>query len=193
MGGPSSTNATQPSDPATWLDQYGDLLYQHALARVSRQDVAEDLVQETFVAALKARGQFSGKSLEKTWLLGILKRKIVDHYRAASRTASSDHSPIPLEEFFRENGHWKANVPKWPSDPERAIEDREFWRVLELCKSKLPQTLAAAFTLRELEELKTDETCKTLGITPSNLSVRLHRARLLLRRCLERYWYSEKG
>lgn len=190
MSAPRPPNEIQGSDPATWVDRYGDVLYRHALSRVGRCDVAEDLVQETFLAALKARDRFSGQSLESTWLLGILKRKIVDHYRKARSTQSVGEEIVSLLEFFRKNGHWKANLPKWPSDPQQDLEDREFWQVLQHCKSELPESLAAAFTLRELEQLETRETCTALGISPSNLSVRLHRARLLLRRCLERNWFS---
>ena len=191
----SSRETTRGSDPVTWLDQYGDTLYRHALSRVNRQDVAEDLVQETFLAALKARARFSGRSSEKTWFLGILKRKIVDHYRMVGRTQSASvdsEDIVPLSHFFREDGHWKSNLRKWPADPQRSLEDREFWDILQACLSKLPRTLSAAFALREMEELQTDQACEALQISPVNLSVRLHRARLLLRRCLERSWFSPR-
>jgi RNA polymerase sigma-70 factor (ECF subfamily) len=93
-------------------------------------------------------------------------------------------------DFFRAGGSWKAPPRHWPGDPQAALENREFWQVLENCLSKLPRGLAAAFAMRELEEMETRETCQALGITATNLFVRLHRARLMLRQCLEQNWFA---
>ena len=178
-----------PTDPATWLDRYGDVLFRQAVLRVRRRDVAEDLVQETLLAALGARGRFSGQSTELTWMVGILKRKVVDHFRTASRRPVEE-SDASVGDSFRADGRWSTPLRKWPTDPQTTLEDREFWLVFERCRSKLPDGVAEAFVLREVDDLDRAEICEALGISASNLSVRLHRARQLLRRCLEHHWFS---
>jgi RNA polymerase sigma-70 factor (ECF subfamily) len=184
-----TANDPASTDPATWLDRYGDVLYRHALLRVHHREMAEDIVQETLLAALKARENFSGRSSEQTWLLGILRKKVVDCFRRETRRREEDPEIVGLSEFFAKNRRWKTNLEKWPTDPEKTLEDREFWRIFELCRSKLPSTLASAFVLQEIEQLGREKICEVLNISRSNLSVRLHRARLLLRRCLERLWF----
>lgn len=181
------------SDPASWLDRYGDVLYRHALLRVRRHELAEDLVQETLLAALEARKRFSGDSSEQTWLISILRRKVVDHFRRASRSRPAELDTASGPEFFTPRGRWKGNLRAWPGDPRQVLEREEFWQVLELCLSRLPSAVAGAFVLKELEGLARTEVCDELQITPSNLSVRLHRARLLLQQCLDRNWFSGNG
>ena len=177
------------TDPATWLDRHGDVLFRQALLRVRRREVAEDLVQETLLAALRSRDRFSGQSTEQTWMVGILKRKVVDYFRKASRRPVEE-SDASVEGLFRSDGHWSSSLRKWPSDPQDTLEDREFWTVFERCRSKLPDGVADAFVLREVDDQDRADICKTLGISASNLSVRLHRARQLLRRCLEKHWFA---
>lgn len=196
MDGSDSDSQTSASDPSGWVDQHGDALFRYALLRVRSTELAEDLVQEALVAALAARHQFEGRSAERTWLVGILRNKIVDHVRRAAREQPADQdraTEASVADFFDRTGHWKSKPAQWPSDPGHVAEDQEFWRVFDECMGKLPGTLAHAFTLRELEELPTDRICKLLSVTPSNLWARLHRARMLLRRCLEFKWFAPEA
>ena len=186
---PASEDSTR-TDPANWLDQYGDILYGYALLRVRRQDVAEDLVQETLLAAIEARKRFAARSSERTWLISILRHKIVDHFRREQRARLEVVDLGEEAQFFDANGRRKSYVPKWRGDPQQTLEREEFWQTLEQCLSQLPPAIADTFVLKELDRLAGEEICSELQITPSNLSVRLHRARLLLQQCLERNWFS---
>jgi len=183
------------SDPETWLEQYGDYLYRFALARIRDRAAAEDLVQETFLAALHARENFKGRSSVTTWLAGILKHKIIDLIRKESRNQPvEDVEPfIPtFDDLFDERGKWKIGPSKWTVSPLELYEQKEFWRILDLCLSELSSRLARIFTLRELEELSTKEICKVFDISATNCWVMLYRARMLLRRCLEINWFSSE-
>ena len=183
-------------DPETWVDQYGDYLYRFALSRLQDRAAAEDLVQETFLAALHARENFKGRSSVTTWLTGILKHKIIDHLRKESRNQPvEDVEPFTpsLDDLFDEKGKWKVGPSKWTGSPSELYEQKEFWRILTQCLSELSGRLAQIFTLRELEELSTEEICKVFDISATNCWVILYRARMLLRRCLEINWFGVKG
>lgn len=146
---------------------------------------------------LQARHHFAGQSSERTWLVGILKHKIIDHFRKISRERPvSDIEPLPddPEQLFQTTGEWESDrAPiEWVTDPGQGVEWAEFWKVLDQCLSNLPARTARAFTLREMEELSTEEICKILNISASNLWVMLHRARAHLRHCLEVHWFGRK-
>lgn len=183
--------STQLGDPTEWVDRFGDGLLRFAAARVSNRESAEDLVQETFLAAFRHRAQFDGKSTLGTWLVSILRRKIADHYRQLGRPVASLDSAAGSEsiDVFSKNGKWRQVPAKWAAIPEGAAEAREFWQVLESCLGTIPGHLAQAFQMRELSTLPIDDVTKVTGITPEHLAVRLHRARLLLRQCLEKKWF----
>lgn len=185
------------TDPEAWVERYGDYLYRFTLIRVRDPNLAEELVQETLVAALQARERFAGTSSERSWLTGILKHKIVDHFRRRSREQPvEDIEPWTdaLREPFDDAGHWRmlegVGPTEWGQDASQAVQQKEFQDVLQQCLAKLPARIAAAFTLREIEELKTREICKILAISPTNLWVMLHRARIQLRQCLELRWFG---
>jgi RNA polymerase sigma-70 factor (ECF subfamily) len=185
---------SSPHDAAAWLDEHGDALYGYARARVSRREVAEDLVQDTFLAALQARDRFQGRSSVRTWLLSILRHKILDHYRRIAESRAATHSAAIegddsiRERYFSAQGFWKKGLASWRT-PEKSLEDGEFWDVLEGCLSRLPRALSAVFVLRELEGREMKELGRALALSAGSLRVRLHRARLLLRECLERRWF----
>lgn len=202
----SETDSREPSGTmagaATWLEVHGDALFRYARARVANRQTAEDLVQETLLAALQSRERFEHRSSVGTWLFSILRHKISDHYRrdGASRRAaglraragSGSRSDAIVERFFTSKGFWR-NAPSPWKRPDEALQDDEFWRVLDGCLGQLPRTLSEAFMLRELDQLDLEELCKLLHLTPGNLRVRLHRARLLLRDCLETRWFGSRS
>ncbi len=191
MSAKPSSNLNQLSDPEIWVDDYADSLYRYALARVKDPSVAEDLVQETFLAALGARKNFKGQSTTRTWLIAILKHKIIDHIRKKTREQDSDKLESLTDGIdinFADRGDWHLRPTKWAKNPIKLYEQKEFMDVLYRCLAELPERQATAFMLREMDGLSTDEICKELGITATNSWVMLYRARMTLRRCLETRW-----
>ena len=176
-----------------WLNEYGDEVYQYARARVESDAAAEELVQDTYLAALKNFTQFQGRAQPKTWLIAILRNKIVEHYRRRAKTREREKSlEHAADDDYFERGIWKSALGKWPQRPSQDMEADEFWRAFDACVAELPPLLAQAFVLRTVDEESTENVCKTLGISATNLAVRLHRARLGLRSCLERSWFGER-
>jgi RNA polymerase sigma-70 factor (ECF subfamily) len=181
-------------DPARWLEHYGDTLYRYAIFRVRDPDLAQDLVQETLLAALKGRDSFARQSSEKTWLVGILKHKLIDQMRKSRREVSlaeSGEDDAELDALcFDERGEWRAELGQW-SDPVKSLEQARFWRVLHDCIARLPERLATLFILREIDGLSTEECCKALAIsTTNNTCVMLSRARMRMRECLDVRWFG---
>lgn len=184
----------QPIDPDRWVDEHGDALHAYAMFRLRDADLASEVVQETFLQAWKGRSRFLGQSSERTWLIAILKHKIVDQFRSRARKErglGGEPGPAALDgEWFDERGSWRAAVGRWGDSPERAVAREEFWEVFRACLGELSPNHADAFVLVELEGLAGPEACKILGITPTNLWARPHRARLQLRRSLEARWFG---
>jgi RNA polymerase sigma-70 factor (ECF subfamily) len=171
------------------VDEHGDHLYHFALARVGRPDAAEDLVQETLLAALQAAGTFAGRASERTWLTGILKNKLVDRLRRGGRTqVASDlgRSDDWLDGLYDRTGHWKAAPGRWGADPVELLQRREFWDAFERCRAGLPDRLREVLSLRLLDDVPAAEVCQALGISATNLWTLLHRARVRLWHCLDR-------
>jgi len=176
-------------DSSKWVALYADQLYYFANSRLRNSAVAEDLVQETFLSALKAQEKFKGNSTEKTWLYSILKNKIIDYFRKASTKNEKnilDNDEGNTDSFFHDKGSWKNRDGFVTSKDEasRLVESKEFYAILEKCLAQLPLKTQLAFRYKHLEELNTDEVCKELEISASNYWVLLHRARLSLRDCL---------
>lgn len=189
-------------EPEKWIERYADSLFAYTLARINRRDVAEDLVADTFFSALKARESFQHNASEKTWLISILKRKIIDHYRKKStqnelNVFDKEEKDDFMNHFFasdgRWDGHWNNHAPKeWKGDFETPVESEEFYKILQDCLGKLPEKWAAAFTLKNMDDLDSEEICKELQISPSNYWVIMHRAKLQLRECMEMNWFGKK-
>ena len=189
------------ADPGLWVDLHGDYLYRYAMFRLRDPALAEDVVQETLLAGLQASDSFAGRGSERTWLVGILKHKIIDLYRRRSREISFDASEderFTRDEFFRTEGEWvghweEAYAPnEWHATPAELLERSEFWETLRQCLAPLPPRTAAAFTLREVDGLSSAEICEILQVSTNNLWVMLHRARLHLRHCLEVNWFRKE-
>jgi len=181
------------SSPSSWVDRYGDYLFRYAMLRLRDRFAAEDLVQETFLAALRSRSSFSGGSTEATWLVGILKHKIADHFRRQSREVSlpdGDPTSKPEDDPFNVAGRWATGPTDWGGNPADLFRQKEFLDHFMECLSRLSPNHANAFTLREIEGADSDEICKILNVSETNLWVILHRARMNLRRCLESRWFD---
>ena len=187
------TNPVCLSNPATWIASHGDVLFAYCLARVRDRATAEDLVQETFLAALQAAGGFRGDAAERTWLIGILRHKVIDHHRRRARergAGDGDATDAVVDGWFDGTDHWRQAPSRWQPDASTLADDREFWTIAHACLAAMPTRLASAFTLRLMEDLPAEEVCKELEISPTNLWVMLHRARARLRDCLERHWFA---
>ncbi len=156
---------------------------------------AEDAVSETVLAALGKPQAFGNRSQLKTWLVGILKHKIIDALRHHSREAcildgGEDGNADPLNDMdFKDDGHFSQAPSEW-GNPVEQVTSRQFFEVLDACANKLPATQGRLFLMREWLELSCEEICKELNLTPTNLYVQLHRARLRLRECLELNWFA---
>lgn len=178
------------SNPHDWLKEHGDYLYRFALARLRDAHQAEDAVQETLLAAIK-NPNFSNQSSPRTWLTGILKHKIIDCMRKQIReTPVSEllsEEDANMDDFFDDTGHWTEKPQAW-NVPHDALQQTQFLKVLQQCIERLPQKLAAIFTMRDVDEMDNDEICKELGVTATNAWVMLYRARMGLRKCLELHW-----
>ena len=180
-------------NPAAWVDNYGDYLFRYAVSRLRNQESAEEVVQDAFVAALRARDQYSGRGAERAWLLGILKRKIIDYVRKRHREVVDsdlgDDRDI-IEQLFDSRGKWRSDPRIFGKAPDAAMESEEFWQVLDGCLDGLPEKQRNVFALREIEGASSDSVRKELGISSSNLWVLLHRARLRLADCIKVKWQN---
>lgn len=181
------------NEVAAWLEQYGDQLFAYARSRVPTDEDAEELVQETFVAAFQNRNQFEERSAVGTWLTAILRNKLMDRYRRKSKQAIAGSETLLDQLTFDDQGIWKITLGAWPKRPDRDLENQEFWQVFQRCLEKLPGNLAEVFVLRVLDGVSTEKLCKMLKVSPTNLGVRLHRARMALRHCLGKNWFGEDG
>ncbi len=190
-------SSSRTIDPDGWVTNHSDVLFRYALTRLKDRHAAEEVVQDTFLAALKAAERFSGKSTERTWLVGIMKHKIVDYIRKRTKEAPShkqdlgdDYKGIE-ESLFDDSGKWRTGPAQWTTDPSASVDRDELKAVFIECMNLLPNNMADAFSLRELEELSSEEICKVLNLSETNLWVILHRARLKLRGCMEKNWLED--
>ncbi len=186
-------------DTEKWIDLYGDELYRFAFLRTGNEQTAEDLVQETFLSALKNLENFRGQSEIRTWLFSILKRKIIDFYRKKSTTERVEESTEfgPLPDFDPERKGpiaWRQGFEPQALDinAQDEMERKELLNTIMHCIDHLPEKWASVFRLREIDQLDSKEISKVLGISSSNIWVILHRARTELRRCLEKLWFNKK-
>jgi len=177
------------------LQAHRGYLLRVAKLQLRDEGAAEDVVQDTLLAALEGFAKFSGKSSIKTWLTGILKHKIIDILRGrmrelpVSEVLPDDAEEEVIEAFFDRTGHWASPPQEW-GNGEAALAQKQFFDVMDFCLEKLPAKQGRVFMLREVFEMETEEICKTVAVSSTNLWVLLHRARLLLRQCLEQNWFA---
>ena len=187
----------QPAEFEHQLVALRSYLMRFARLQLRNEAWAEDAVSETLLAALAKPLAFEARSQLKTWLVGILKHKIIDSMRQRQRevvldSGSDDDSTDPLEHMaFKRDGHFVEKPADW-GNPEQDLNSRQFFVILEACTDKLPAVQGRLFLMREWLELSSEEICKELGLTPTNLYVQLHRARLRLRECLELNWFAAR-
>lgn len=180
-----------------WVDEFGDDLYSWAVHKINDKSKAEDLVQETFLSAYKAIESFKGESNPKTWLFKILNNKIIDHYRKKATVQEHSESDFKTESFniteqmFDQNSNWKANGLEalWTKD-EHLLDDEGFNKVFAICMNDLPKDWHQAISAKYLMQKDAKLICQELGISSSNYWQVIHRAKLLLKKCLEMKWFE---
>lgn len=179
-------------DPSKWIELYADYLYNYTITRVNDTELAKDLVQETFFAGLKSAETFKGEAAERTWLISILKRKIIDHYRKIN--SAKGKAEIRVGNFTDNDGNdsnWLETqvADLFDGNAEDKLQNEELGLAIYDCISKLPEKQATVFKMKTLQGIETEEICKQLNITASNLWVIVHRARTALVACLESNWF----
>ena len=187
-------------NPNVWVDDYSEEFFRFAMYRVKNREVAEDLVQETFLSALKSLGKFRRDCPEKSWLYNILRNKVIDYFRKktnheikrSSALVETDDDAF-YGQFFKKEGQWNndAAPENWDISADKIFEREEFMQFLMLCLSLLPETWAKVFSMKNIDDFTTKEICKELDITSSNLWTIIHRAKLQLRGCLEKRWQDK--
>lgn len=179
-----------------WISAHGDYLFNFAIGQVRDTAVAEDIVQETFLAALKSHERFAGQSSQRTWLTGILRHKIYDYLRRTcrERAVRADVSPNDEDgEAWEDAVMWLHDVAAESQSPSRRLELAEFRENIERALGQLPPRVAQVFQLYEIEERPNAEVCRRMNISESNLWVMLHRARKQLREQLAGWWIGRSG
>ncbi|NNL02298.1 MAG: sigma-70 family RNA polymerase sigma factor [Eudoraea sp.] len=179
-------------NPDSWVDQYADYLFNYAVARVSDAEIAKDLVQETFLAGLKSAKNFQGAAAERTWLIAILKRKVIDHYRKINSKKGKAEVRMTYSNQNDSAGDWLGeNVADPFSILENdEIENEELGLAIQECIAKLPKKQSSVFVMKTIQGFSTEDICNELGINPSNLWVMVHRARTSLMGCLNENWFK---
>jgi len=179
-------------NPHQWVKAHADYLYAFAVKRISDTELARDLVQETFLAALEKVHNFQGKSSERTWLTAILKNKIIDVYRKKSSGFAKEvqHAEHEQQDFFEQDGHWNPEyAPKsFGIEHVDPLINKEFNHILQKCLQKLPALWMAVFTMKHIDDEETTLICSELKVTPANFWVIIHRTKLNLRACLQKNW-----
>ena len=176
-------------DASKWVDRYSDYLYNYTIVRVNDHEVAQDLISETFLAGLKSAKNFKGEASERTWLISILKRKVIDHYRKIN--SNKGKAEVRMQYNSEDSdGDWIAERVSDPFDKtaEDTIENDELADAIHECLDLLPEKQAAIFKMKTIDNFDTEAICNVYNITPSNLWVIIHRARTSLTGCLKNNW-----
>ena len=186
-------NVLSSFNPDKWVDKYADQLFVYCTARVNDPQLAEDIVQNTFLSAWKAKETFNGTASEKNWLYAICKNKIIDQYRKKQHEVVSLSSSGEEELYFDKEDHWtnEATPAAWRIGEDLPLDKKDFYGVLNKCKSKLKEIQQQVFAMKYMDDIDAEEICRLLGITSANYWVMIHRAKLHLRSCLEKNWIND--
>lgn len=177
--------------PETWVDRYADYLYNYTISRLGDEELAKDLVQETFIAGLESAPKFKGNAAERTWLTAILKRKIIDQYRKANSKKGKAEVRMNFSENADRDEDWLETMAADPDSIREndTIENVELGLAIQDCIASLPEKQARVFEMKTMLGMETEDICKELDISPSNLWVIVHRARSALMSCLNDNWF----
>lgn len=177
-------------NPNNWVKLYSDYLFYYTITRVNDREVAKDLISETFLAGLKSKVNYKGDANERTWLISILKRKIIDHYRKINSNKGKAEVRINYNSDTESEGDWLEERVADPFDKtaENALENSELGDAIYNCLAKLPEKQAQVFKMKTILDYETETICNELGITASNLWVIIHRARTSLADCMKKNW-----
>ncbi len=177
-------------DPTKWVDKYSDYLFNYTIARVNDRELANDLISETFLAGLKSMKNFKGEASERTWLISILKRKIIDQYRKINSNKGRAEVKIKYKEDSSEGDWLEEQAPdRFDKTAEDIMENEELGLAILNCMEGLPEKQAKIFKMKTIDGFDTETICNEFNITPSNLWVIIHRARTTLAQCLEKNWF----
>jgi len=178
-------------NPSKWVDNYADYLYNYTIVRVNDAVIAQDLISETFLAGLRSKHNFKGEASERTWLISILKRKIIDYYRKKNSNKGKAEVLVLYKNDDIEGNWLEENAADlFDRTAEDRMENSELGLAIIKCLNKLPAKQGEIFKKKTIENQDTDVLCKEYNITPSNLWVIIHRARKNLMECLEKNWYN---
>lgn len=178
--------------PDEWVNKYSDKLYAFTKARVSSEETARDIVQETFLSAWKGKDGYRGEASEQSWLYTICRNKITDHYRKTANALEDLSMDDTGDDLFGSNGRWtKDTLPSEWKSTSAELETKEFYKILNACKDRLKELQKAVFVMKYMDDMDSDEICKFLNITSSNYWVLMHRAKLQLRGCLDKSWFNK--
>jgi RNA polymerase sigma-70 factor (ECF subfamily) len=186
-------NTKHTLNPNNWVSAHANYLFNYAITRVDDDELAKDIVQETFFSGLKAKDNFRGQASERTWLISILKRKIIDHYRKINSRKGKAEIRVNFYQDGDNKGNWiEERVPRmWDNEAEKDIENVELKNALDTCIKKLPEKYRIVFLMKNVQHYETEDICNELSITASNLWVIIHRARHQLRECLQINWFAK--
>lgn len=178
-------------NPNKWIDLYSDYLFNYTITRVNDRNIAQDLVQDTFLAGLKSMKNFKGEASERTWLISILKRKIIDYYRKINSNKGKAEVRISYNSDSETEGDWLEERVADPYDKtaEDKLQNNELSDAIHGCLGKLSQKQADVFKMKTIQGFETEVICNELNITASNLWVIIHRARTAMADCLEKNWF----
>ncbi len=181
--------------PEKWVARYADYFYSYSYMKTNDAELSRDLVQDCFLSALQYKDSFKGESSEKTWLARILNNKIIDHYRKKRPTDDYETYLNSTENafeqaFFGENeyGRWTQRIPpmQYANAADAHVQTQEFQAGLDICLHKMPPKIKRVFVDKYIDEKTADEICAENEISNSNYWVIIHRAKVLLRSCLEK-------
>lgn len=177
-------------NPQKWVDRYADYLFNYTIVRVNDREMANDLVSETFLAGLNSMKNFKGEASERTWLISILKRKIIDHYRRNNSQKGQAEVKMQFRDSDNE-GDWLeervADLSRMTAEDE--MENHELGLAILDCVDQLNEKQATIFKMKTIDGVDTETICNEFEISPSNLWVIIHRARTSLAKCLEKNWF----